>query len=182
MDSFERKSRRTVGSEIVARLSVDPLAESRNLKTLRPNPVALRELRIGSRSRARINVDEAAELMDVVVIGEKRGENSSSGEGSTRNTMKMIPIRETEANLEHYGALCRQVRVVVTVEGEPGFELAPLEEDDDLIDRLIETNPEFRAMLEARRHDRRLSAEEFLRSLDEEEAGPDSDSRRRDSK
>jgi hypothetical protein len=37
-------------------------------------------------------------------------------------------------------------------------------------------------MLEARRHDRRLSAEEFLRSLDEEEAGPDSDSRRRDSK
>jgi hypothetical protein len=42
---FGRKEGSALLTVIEERLSADPLAESRNLKTLRPNPVAERELR-----------------------------------------------------------------------------------------------------------------------------------------
>jgi hypothetical protein len=54
-------------------LSADPLAETRNLKTLRPNPVAQRELRLLGKYRVLFNVDADAETVTVVLVGEKRG-------------------------------------------------------------------------------------------------------------
>jgi hypothetical protein len=56
----------------IERLRTDPLAQTRNMKSLRPNSVAERELRIFGRYRVLFIVDRRAHLVDVVAIGEKR--------------------------------------------------------------------------------------------------------------
>jgi hypothetical protein len=48
---------------------------------------------------------------------------------------------------------------VVTVNGRPSFQLVPLDEDDDLIDRLIEHHPGFRKVLRRRLRERSVSIE-----------------------
>jgi len=63
--------------------------------------------------------------------------------------MKLIPLTEAKTHLNHYGRLCREESVIVTVNGIPTFQLVPVEEDS-LIDQLIEHNPRFAALLEAR--------------------------------
>lgn len=79
--------------------------------------------------------------------------------------MKIIPLSEAKARLSHYGRVCHDEPVIVTVNGAPAFQLVPLEEDDDLIDRLLEHNPAFRRMLEQRLNDRAVSAKEAARRL-----------------
>ena len=64
--------------------------------------------------------------------------------------MKIIPLSEAKAHLSRYARLCHKETVIVTVNGVPAFQLAPLEEDDDLIDRLLEHNPKFRRYLKTR--------------------------------
>jgi antitoxin (DNA-binding transcriptional repressor) of toxin-antitoxin stability system len=51
--------------------------------------------------------------------------------------MKVIPPSKAKANLSHYGRLRRDEPVIVTVNGAAAFQLAPLDEDDDLIDSLL---------------------------------------------
>jgi antitoxin (DNA-binding transcriptional repressor) of toxin-antitoxin stability system len=79
--------------------------------------------------------------------------------------MKVIPLSETKARLSYYAGLCHREAVIVTVNGVPVFQLAPLEEDDDLIDRLLEYNPKFRQRLQARLGERSISAREASRRL-----------------
>jgi prevent-host-death family protein len=79
--------------------------------------------------------------------------------------MKIIPLSEAKAHLSHYGRVCHDEPVIVTVNGAPAFQLAPLEEDDDLIDRLLEHNPAFRRTLEQRLKERSVSPEEAARRL-----------------
>jgi antitoxin (DNA-binding transcriptional repressor) of toxin-antitoxin stability system len=57
--------------------------------------------------------------------------------------MKIIPLNEAKARLSYSSRLCHREPVIVTVKGVPAFQLAPLEEGDDLIDRLLELNPKF---------------------------------------
>jgi prevent-host-death family protein len=76
---------------------------------------------------------------------------------SLLNIMKVIPLSEAKTNLSHYGRLCHDEPIIVTVNGVPSFQLVPLEEDDDLIDRLLEYNPKFREQLESRLRDRTVS-------------------------
>lgn len=78
--------------------------------------------------------------------------------------MKVIPLSEAEANLSHYGRLCQDEPIVVTVNGVPTFQLAPLD-DDDLIDRLLAENPAFRRMLESRADEPTITAEAALERL-----------------
>ena len=73
--------------------------------------------------------------------------------------MKVIPLSEAKTNLSHYGRLCHEEPIIVTVNGVPSFQLAPLEEDDDLIDRLWEYNPKFREQLELRLRDQAMSTQ-----------------------
>ena len=68
-----RKQGRAVLEEATARLSSDPLATTRHLKSLRPNPVAHRELRLFGRYRVLFSVDEAEMTVTIVLVGEKRG-------------------------------------------------------------------------------------------------------------
>lgn len=69
-----RKEGRAVLKAAVARLAADPLAQSRHLKTLRPNPVAQRELRLFGRYRVLFVVERPERRVTVVLVGEKRGE------------------------------------------------------------------------------------------------------------
>jgi len=79
--------------------------------------------------------------------------------------MKVIPLSEAKAHLSRYGRLCQEESVIVTVKGVPAFQLVPLEEDDGLIDRLLEHNPQFRELLEDRLQGKFLSSKEALRRL-----------------
>jgi prevent-host-death family protein len=79
--------------------------------------------------------------------------------------MKVIPLSEAKARLSHYARLCRKEPVIVTVNGIPTFQLVPLGEDDDLIDQLLEHNPAFREMLQARLREPTVSAAEAAKRL-----------------
>jgi prevent-host-death family protein len=79
--------------------------------------------------------------------------------------MKVIPLSKAKASLSRYGRLCHTEPVIVTVNGVPSFQLIPLEEGDDLIDRLLEFNPKFRKTLESRLGERSLSLKDAERLL-----------------
>jgi hypothetical protein len=79
--------------------------------------------------------------------------------------MKVIPLSEAKAKLTRYGRLCHTEPVIVTLNGVPYFQLAPLEDNDDLIDRLLEYNPKFRQMLRARLNERSVSAKAAAKRL-----------------
>jgi mRNA-degrading endonuclease RelE of RelBE toxin-antitoxin system len=70
---FGKKDARLLLNEAEQRLSSDPLLKSRNMKTLRPNPVAERELRLFGKYRVLFNVDEESEEVTIILVGEKRG-------------------------------------------------------------------------------------------------------------
>ena len=74
--------------------------------------------------------------------------------------MKVIPLSEAKANLSHDDRVCHDEPVIVTVNGVPTFQLAPLEKDDDLIDRLLEYNPKFQQTLQTRLRERFVSVED----------------------
>jgi prevent-host-death family protein len=79
--------------------------------------------------------------------------------------MKVVPLSEAKAKLSRYGQLCHDEPVVVTVNGRPSFQLVPLEEDDDLIDRLIKDHPGFSKLLEHRLSEPTVSVEVATRRL-----------------
>lgn len=70
---FGQKTSRLLRETAEEFLRNDPLAKTRNLKTLRPNPVAQRELRLSGNYRVLFDVDQDAEKVAVVLVGEKRG-------------------------------------------------------------------------------------------------------------
>ncbi|HKI36686.1 MAG TPA: hypothetical protein VKA46_32825 [Gemmataceae bacterium] len=70
---FGRREGRQILRAAEELLSAAPLAETRNLKTLRPNPVAQRELRLSGKYRVLFNVDAEAEAVTIILVGEKRG-------------------------------------------------------------------------------------------------------------
>ncbi len=79
--------------------------------------------------------------------------------------MKVIPLSEAKAKLSRYGQLCREEPVVVTVNGRPSFQLVPLAEEDDLVDRLLEHHPAFRRLLEARLRESSVSVATAIKRL-----------------
>ncbi len=72
---FGRKDGRLLLDTAVERLTADPLTETRHLKRLRPNPVAQRELRLFGKYRVLFNVDTGADVITIVLVGEKRGDS-----------------------------------------------------------------------------------------------------------
>lgn len=70
---FGRKEGRALLAEAEKRLAPNPLEDSRNMKTLLPNPVAQRELRLFGKYRILFNVAQDAREVTVLVVGEKRG-------------------------------------------------------------------------------------------------------------
>lgn len=70
---FGKKDGPRLLKEAEQRLAADPLIETRNMKSLRPNRVAQRELRLFGKYRVLFNVDEQARVVTIILIGEKRG-------------------------------------------------------------------------------------------------------------
>jgi mRNA-degrading endonuclease RelE of RelBE toxin-antitoxin system len=70
---FGKKEGRMLLKEAEQILTADPLVHARNIKTLRPNPVAERELRLFGKYRVLFNVDEHNERVTIILVGEKRG-------------------------------------------------------------------------------------------------------------
>ena len=70
---FGRKVGRLILKEARKQLTPDPLVETRQMRTLRPNPVAQRELRLFGKYRVLFNVDAAGHTVDMVLVGERRG-------------------------------------------------------------------------------------------------------------
>lgn len=79
--------------------------------------------------------------------------------------MQIISLSEAKANLSHYGRLCHDEPVVVTVNGAPSFQLVPLSEEDDLIDSLLEHNPKFRRILKSRLKEKSDSVKEARKRI-----------------
>jgi prevent-host-death family protein len=79
--------------------------------------------------------------------------------------MKVIPLSEAKARLSEYAHRCHDEPVVVTVNGRPAFQLVPLKEGDDLMDRLIEHHPGFWRLLQRRLGERSVAAGEAARRL-----------------
>jgi antitoxin (DNA-binding transcriptional repressor) of toxin-antitoxin stability system len=79
--------------------------------------------------------------------------------------MKVLPLSEAKANLSRYDRLCQKEPVIVTINGVPSFQLSPLQEDDDLIDRLLAENPEFGQLLEQWSRERTVSLDEARKRL-----------------
>jgi mRNA-degrading endonuclease RelE of RelBE toxin-antitoxin system len=71
---FGRKDGRILLAAAEERLAADPVSVTRNLKTLRPNWVAQRELRLLGKYRVLFDVDVQSEVVTIVLVGEKRGD------------------------------------------------------------------------------------------------------------
>ena len=79
--------------------------------------------------------------------------------------MPEVPLEEAAANLQEYGRMCHDEPVIVLCDGRPAFQLVPVDGDDDLVNDLIQSNAEFREMLQHRKSGNFMSAEEALRRL-----------------
>lgn len=71
--AFGKKTGRKLLKKTLEYLEQDPLAETKNLKTLRPNPVASRELRLFGKYRVLFSVDEESQTATIILVGEKVG-------------------------------------------------------------------------------------------------------------
>ena len=60
---------------------------------------------------------------------------------------------------------CHDEPVIVTVNGDPTFQLVPLSEEDDLIDSLPERNPKFRQTLKRRLKEKSVSVKEARKRI-----------------
>jgi hypothetical protein len=100
-----------------------------------------------------------------MLLGKDAATVCLSPERSSPLIMKVIPLSEAKARLSYCSRLCHREPIIVTVKGVPAFQLAPLEEDDDLIGRLLEYNPKFRTYLQSCLHGRSLTSEEALDRL-----------------
>ncbi len=79
--------------------------------------------------------------------------------------MKVIPLSEAKAKLSHYGRSCHDEPIIVTVNGVPSFQLVPLSEEDDLIDSLLQHNPNFRRTLKRRLKEKSVSIKEARKRI-----------------
>lgn len=70
---FGKKMGRLLLESAIDRLRADPEQVSRNMKTLRPNPMAQRELRLFGRFRILFNLDQPRRIATILVVGEKHG-------------------------------------------------------------------------------------------------------------
>ena len=85
--------------------------------------------------------------------------------------MKVIDLAEARDNLERYGRECREAPIVVSINGQPAFEISPLfvDGDDDFLGRLLQRSSEFQELLKQRDDEKQrgetVSAVEMRRQM-----------------
>jgi mRNA-degrading endonuclease RelE of RelBE toxin-antitoxin system len=70
---FGKKTGRKVLKKALEYLEQDPLAETKNMKTLRPNKVADKELRLFGKYRVLFSVEADDQVVTIILVGEKVG-------------------------------------------------------------------------------------------------------------
>ncbi|HEV3205175.1 MAG TPA: type II toxin-antitoxin system RelE/ParE family toxin, partial [Gemmataceae bacterium] len=70
---FGKKTGRKLLQKALEFLEQDPLAETKTMKPLRPNPAAERELRLFGKYRLLYAVDPQEKRVTIILVGEKRG-------------------------------------------------------------------------------------------------------------
>jgi mRNA-degrading endonuclease RelE of RelBE toxin-antitoxin system len=80
LDSLGPMATRAILRTARGRLGTDPLATTRHLKSLQANAIAERQLSVLGRYRVLFTVDEAAKVVTIVVVGEKRGNAVRAGQ------------------------------------------------------------------------------------------------------
>jgi|SRR5581483_2230407 len=73
LEWFGKKVGRMLLQEAIKYLGQDPLSETKNMKTLRPNSIAERELRLFGKYRILFSTDQKRRLVTIILVGEKRG-------------------------------------------------------------------------------------------------------------
>ena len=73
LDFFPASAQRIIEGAVDRHLLHAPLAISRNLKLLQPNPIASYELRIHGQYRVWYRGDDVSQVVTIVVIGRKQG-------------------------------------------------------------------------------------------------------------
>ena len=73
LEWYGKRIGRFILTKAIAQLEIDPLAQTKNMKTLRPNRVAERELRLLGKYRILFSVDKEAKIVTLILVGEKRG-------------------------------------------------------------------------------------------------------------
>jgi mRNA-degrading endonuclease RelE of RelBE toxin-antitoxin system len=68
-----KKTGRLILKKSLKLLQADPRTETKNLKSLRPNPIAQKELRLFGKYRVLFAVDEEEPRVTIILVGEKRG-------------------------------------------------------------------------------------------------------------
>jgi len=71
--SFGKKDGRLILLVALQLLTEDPLAETKNMKTLRPSSFAQRELRLLGKYRVLFDGDRDNSTVTILAVGEKRG-------------------------------------------------------------------------------------------------------------
>jgi mRNA-degrading endonuclease RelE of RelBE toxin-antitoxin system len=79
LESLSARDRRIVLARVRTALQEEPMKETRNLKMLRPNPLARYELRVG-RLRVFFDPDDKEKVVRVLAIGGKRGNKLQVGD------------------------------------------------------------------------------------------------------
>jgi mRNA-degrading endonuclease RelE of RelBE toxin-antitoxin system len=69
-----KKTARKVLEATLELLEQNPPADTRNMKSLRPNRFADREVRLFGKYRVLFSVDEEHQLATILLVGEKRGD------------------------------------------------------------------------------------------------------------
>jgi mRNA-degrading endonuclease RelE of RelBE toxin-antitoxin system len=72
--AFDKKTQRFIITETRKRLAANPKAKGRNIKDLRPNLAAQRELRLPGGIRVLFDVDEPSQTVIIRVVGLKQRE------------------------------------------------------------------------------------------------------------
>jgi mRNA-degrading endonuclease RelE of RelBE toxin-antitoxin system len=148
LEALTAREQRTLEAAILARLVDQPTTPTRAIKRLRPNPFAEFELRLGD-LRVLYNV-EGRKLSSWSSAA--RSATSWSSMARSFMSIKVIPLSLLEADPRGTLSECLDSGQALVVE-LPDHRLVSIQglepgEDDDLVDRLIGSNPSFRALIE----------------------------------
>jgi mRNA-degrading endonuclease RelE of RelBE toxin-antitoxin system len=73
LEWFGKSTGRQLLRKALQLLRRNPLAESKNMKPLRSNPIAERELRLFGKYRVLYSVHEETKRVTIILVGEKKG-------------------------------------------------------------------------------------------------------------
>jgi prevent-host-death family protein len=161
---FGKKDGRLILQAALQLLTEDPLAQTKNMKSFGQMLLPSASCACLANTGCCSMLTATTARLPCLLLGKNEGTSCWFKERSFE-LMKVISLSKAKAHLSKYGRLCHKEPVIVTVNGDPLFQLVPLDEEDDLIDQLLEFNPRFRDLLKKRLGEKSVPAAKVLRQL-----------------